>query len=189
MKCIAILAGLLAASLTCPVHAQDTPPRRLDLAVTYSAARSLKANTSQNFWLQGGSIELGVNAFHGLGIAVDITGNHAGSIGNSGVPLSLVTATFGPRYRWHAGHKLSLYGQALAGEANGFGSLFPATGNAQAGANSLALDIGGGVDLALSPRFAVRALQASYVRTQLPNAVDNLQNSVTLGAGFVLRFR
>jgi hypothetical protein len=79
----------------------------------------------ENFWMQGGSIELGANVWRGWGIAADLTGVHTGSIGSSSLPLSLVTITFGPRYRWHSDRRLSLFGQGIIGEANGFGSLFP----------------------------------------------------------------
>jgi hypothetical protein len=160
----------------------------IDLAVTYIGQRSLEASSSQNFWSQGGSIELGVNAWRGLGIAADVTGTHAGSIGSSGIPLSIVTATFGPRYRWHAQKKLSLYGEALLGEANGFRSLFPSSSGAQSSANSMALQIGGGIDYKISTHLAVRALDAGWLRTQLPNSTTNVQNSLRLGAGVVLRF-
>jgi len=170
------------------VQAQPPQPGRLDLAVTYIAQRSLKANTGQNFWMQGGSVELGADVWHGWGIAADVTGTHAGSIGTSGVPLALVTASFGPRYRWHAGHRLSIYGEGLVGEANGFRSLFPTPSGSQAGANSFASQVGGAVDIRLSDRFAVRVLDAAWSRTQLPNATDNLQNSLRLGAGLLLRF-
>jgi hypothetical protein len=170
------------------LRAQTPQPTRLDLSVTYAGEHSLKANTSQNFWLQGGSIELGANVWRGWGIAADVTGTHAGSIGTSGVPLSLVTVTFGPRYRWHADRRLSLIGQGLIGEVNGFQSIFPGTTGSQSGANGLATQVGGGADYRLSNRFAIRMLDASWSRTQLPNSTDNVQNTLCLGAGLVLRF-
>ena len=170
------------------LRAQSPEPRRLDLSITYIAERSLKANTSENFWMQGGSIELGANVWNGLGIATDITGTHAGSIGSSGPPLSLVTVTFGPRYRWHAGQHLSLYGEGLIGEANGFRSIFPTHSGSQADANGFAVQAGGGVDYRLSGRFVIRILDAGWWRTQLPNGTDNVQNNLRLGAGVVLHF-
>jgi hypothetical protein len=179
---------LLLLACTGWLRAQEPAPRSLDLAVLYLAERSLKANTSESFWMQGGSIELGANVARGWGIAADVTGAHAGSVAAGGPTLSLVTATFGPRYRWHAGGRVSLFGQGLVGEANGFRSLFPAVAGSQADANGLAIQVGGGLDLRLSGRFAVRALDAAWSRTQLPNATDNVQNNLRLGAGLVLRF-
>jgi hypothetical protein len=180
--CILLLSG------TGLLRAQGSQPKRLDLSITYIGERSLKANASENFWLQGGSIELGASVWRGWGIAADVTGTHAGSIGTSGLPLSLVTTTFGPRYRWHADRRVSLYGQALIGEANGFRSIFPATAGSQPDANGLAAQVGGGVDYRISDRFAMRVLDAGWERTQLPNSSDNVQNTLRLGAGIVLRF-
>ena len=178
----------LALSATALAHAQAVTRGSLDLGISYTAERSLKANTAQNFFTQGGSIELGANVSHGFGITANITGTHTSSVGGSGLPLSLVTATFGPRYRFHADRRLSIYGEALVGEANGFKSIFPASGSSQSSANGLALQLGGGIDYMLGHRYAVRLIDAAYVRTQLPNASDNVQNNLQLGAGFVLRF-
>ncbi len=179
---------ILLLSSTGLLHAQGSQPNRLDASISYIGERSLKANASENFWLQGGSIELGANVWRGWGIAANVTGTHTGSIGSSGLPLSLVTTTFGPRYRWHADRRVSLYGQALIGEANGFRSIFPATAGSQPDANGFAAQVGGGVDYRLSDRFAIRVLDAGWARTQLPNSTDNVQNTLRLGAGIVLRF-
>jgi hypothetical protein len=183
---IALCLSLLAGSVS--LEAQTQKPGRLDLAVTYASERSLKANTSENFWMQGGSIQIGANVWHGWGIAADVTGTHSGSIGTSGIPISLVTMTFGPRYRWHADRRLSFFGQGLIGEANGFHSVFPAQAGSQSSSNSLALQTGGGVDYTLSGLFAIRLVDAAWLRTQLPNSTDNLQNNLRLGAGIVIRF-
>jgi hypothetical protein len=148
----------------------------------------LKAGTSENFWVQGGSIELGANIVRGWGISANVTGTHAGSIGASGLPLSQVNTMFGPRYRWHANRRLSLYGEGLIGEANGFRSIFPTNTGSQPGANSLATQVGGGIDYSFSRRLAIRVFDAAWSRTQLPNSTDNVQNNLLLGTGVVLRF-
>jgi hypothetical protein len=176
------LAGLLLAA---PALAQQP---RVDLGVTYTAERSLRAATGQNFWMQGGAIELGANVWRGWGIAADVEGTHANSIGASGIPISLVTATFGVRYRMRAERKLSPYGEVLAGEANGFHSLFPSPFGSVTNANGLAVHVGGGLDYRWKTHVAVRLLDAAWVRTELPNATDNVQNNLRLGAGVVLRF-
>jgi predicted porin len=161
---------------------------KLDLAVTFIAERSLKSYTSNNFWSEGGAVELGTNTWRGVGIAAKVAGTHSVNIGSSSIPLSLVTVTFGPRYRWHSDHKLSIYAEGLIGEADGFNSLFPAPAGAQTSANSLAAQAGGGLDYKLSSRFAVRVLEAYWQHTQLPNGTNNIQNDFQLGAGFVLKF-
>ena len=180
------LLALLGAASS-PLSAQQTARTSVDLAVTFTAQRSLQVNTTQNFWAGGGSLELGANAFHGFGLAANITGVHTATVGSTGTPLSIVTAAFGPRYRWHDGHPISLYGEALLGEANALNSLFPAPAGAQADANSLAIRAGGGLDLRLSHHLEARLLEASWLRTQLPNSTGNVQNNLILGAGLVLR--
>lgn len=159
-----------------------------DFAATFIGQRSLKADTSQNFWMEGGSAEVGFNIMHGLGLAADYTGTYTSSIGSSGVPLTLSVIAFGPRYRWHAKKKVSVYGETLFGYANGSDSTFPAASGSVSTASSFALQLNGGLDYRLSSHFAVRALDVGYLRTSLPNAADNVQNTLRLGAGLVFHF-
>ena len=109
---------------------------------------------------------------------------------SAGAGLDMVTATFGPRYTWSPRHaRYELFGQGLAGVANGFNSVFPNVLGAQSVANSLAVKAGGGMNLNLKRHLALRLFEADYLRTQLPNSTNNAQNSLQLGAGLVLRFR
>jgi hypothetical protein len=118
---IALFMSLLAG--TGLLQAQAPIPSSLDLSVSYIGERSLTANTSENFWMQGGSIELGANVWRGWDIAANLTGTHTAQSEAVACPLSLVTTTFGPRYRCHADQRVSLNGQGLIGEANGFRSI------------------------------------------------------------------
>ena len=187
MRSLRISCLSLALAFAGAAAAQTRDPG-VDVGVTFNAARSLSAATGLNFWMEGGSAEFGVDAWKGFGFAANITGTHGSSIGTSGIPLSLITAVGGPRFRFHPAHRVSLYAEFLAGRANGFDSLFPMPGGAQSAASSLALQAGGGLDLMLNHRFGVRAIQASWLRTQLPNATDNIQNTLELGAGVVFHF-
>jgi peptidoglycan-associated lipoprotein len=167
----------------------------VDVAVTYNAVRANHV-TSESFWMQGGAVELQARFFHGLGLAARVEGVLAGASTTGAVPLNLVTAVFGPRYTVasHSG-RYTVFGEGLVGEANGFHSLFTEgsgpVGSVNAGvtssANALAVETGGGVDVRLNRRLAVRVLQGNYLRTQFPNATTNVQNSFSVGAGLVLR--
>lgn len=174
-------------------HGQAAQPE-MDLAMTYSAQRA-DLTTGSNFWPQGGSAELTSTFFHGLGVAADVTGTHSENISPSGTGLTLVTATFGPTYTWAQPHhgksswQWKFFGESLVGIANGVNSVFPNPNGPQTSANGLALQVGGGADLDLSRHFAVRLLQADWLRTQLPNATTNVQNSLQLSAGIVFRLR
>jgi hypothetical protein len=172
---------------------QDAPESRamprLEVAVLYDALLS-NVVRADRFWMQGGGIQIEGQFWHGLGAEADISGFHAQNANNAGVGLDMVTATFGPRYLWSpAHHRCSFFSHALVGEANGFNSIFPGVGSATSSANSLALQVGGGMDLAVKHGLLLRAFEADWLRTELPNADTNVQNNIRLAAGVVVRFR
>lgn len=191
---------LLAASLLltagvwaqAPATASAPGHQEVDLAVTYTVQHS-NLVSNPTFWQQGGSVELSTQTYRGFGIAANIAGTNVGDAANSGTGLTMVTAAFGPRYTWYrptgAGRKRSLavFGQGLIGEAHGFNSYFPTVAGSLTDYNSFALQVGGGVDIGLSRHFAVRAIQADWLRTQFPNSTTNVQNTFRVAAGIVLR--
>lgn len=189
----ALLMG--AMTLTAVALAAQTAPRptpgsgTVEVSVTYGAMLA-DVITAKSFWMQNGSIEVAGQLYHGLSAVADVGGMHTGNINSSGVSLDLVTATFGPRYTWMPTKKrYDLFGQFLIGEANGLHGLFPAMDGAKDSANSMALEMGGGMNLALSRRVTLRAFEVDWLRTQLPNSTTNVQNNVRLGAGIVFRLR
>jgi hypothetical protein len=172
-----------------PSDLRSHAAQEVDLAFTYAPMRSDLTNTTP-FWSQGGGFELSAGFYHGLGIAMDINGSHAGNAGGSGVSLNIVNTTFGPRYTW-APHlqRYSVFGQGLIGESHGFDSIFIDPAGAQTSANSFALEVGGGFDFNLSRHLALRPIEANWLRTQFTNGRSNVQNNLRLGAGVVLRLR
>jgi hypothetical protein len=159
----------------------------LELAFTYQGTLSDLVSGSR-FWMQGGSAQIHGQFYGGWGVVADISGAHIANINATGVGLDLVTATFGPRYTWRPAHtRYSVYGQGLVGEAWGRNSVFPNSAGAATTANSLAVKAGGGLNVDLTRHFALRAVEADYLRTQLPNSTNNAQNNLTLAAGIVLR--
>jgi hypothetical protein len=169
-----------------PFH---TSHQEVDLALTYAALHS-NLTTGTNFWQQGGTVELSAEVYRGLGVVANIAGGRASNINNTGVNLTTVTTTFGPRYTWSPRHrKLALFGQGLFGEAHGLDSIFPSiTGATTTDFNAFALQTGGGFDLRLWHHFAVRPIEADWLRTQFPNGTTNVQNNLRLEGGIVLRF-
>ena len=169
----------------------------VELAVTYTAerAKSIPGGSCSCFWLQGGSIELAAEVYHGLGFAFNVTGTYTNSIPSSSTGLGLLTTTVGPRYRHTLAPrssgmpgKISLFAEGLIGETHGFHGLFPDPAGALTSSLSFASQVGGGIDMRMSPRFAARVLEASWMRMQLPNAAASVQNDMRLGAGIVYRF-
>jgi hypothetical protein len=177
-----------------PLAAQEKPAAGLvrfplEMAVTYNATEN-KTIGGTDFLLQGGGVQIEGRLTPNFGVVADVDGGHIAAIGSTGVGLDLVTATFGPRLTWSpARGRYALYGQALAGEGFGFNSVFPATNGATSASNNLVLKMGGGMNLALTPRLAVRLFEADWLRTELPNTGSNVQNDLQIGAGVVLRIR
>ena len=197
---LAALAAGLGCLLSTPASYAQTgsslQPAVADLAVTYAASHSVHTGSENDFWLQGGAVEFDVRFFRGLGLTVSGIGLQVSSTNPQVAPLDLVTIVFGPRYTFLAKRRISAFGEVLAGEAHGFNSLFaygsgptsnPANGTTTS-ADSLALQTGGGVDVRLNRRFAIRAIQLDYLRTQLPNGGTNVQNNFRLAAGLDFRF-
>ena len=184
---IAAAVGMGAQSTAAPAAgAKGSHP--ISLAFTLDPVRA-NSIAKFNFWTVGGGAQVDGQLCKHLSLVADVEGSHASNINSTGVGLDLVTFTFGPRYTLapRAG-RYALYGQALAGEAKGFNGVFPASTGAKSSAGSMALLVGGGMNVAISPHVAVRAIEADWLRTQLPNSTTNVQNSLRLGAGVVVRF-
>jgi len=176
------------AQTPAPAPGHEINEHEVDLAVTYLSVRS-NLTPGQFFWQQGGDAELSATFYHGLGIAMNIAGSEAQNISGTGVDLDMVTATFGPRYTLNLPkRRLAVFAQGLIGISNAWNSVFPATTGATEDTNAFALQVGGGVDLRLNRHWAVRPVQADWVRTEFPNATTGVQNNLRLAAGIVYRF-
>lgn len=185
---IAVTMMAAAALLAQEKPAAASPLRfPLDVAFTYNATRSQTIGSTV-FWMQGAGMQIEGRFYRGLGAVADVTGAHIAAIGSTTVGLDLVTATFGPRYTWTLRQgKIAVFGQALAGTGIGFNSVFPGAAGASSTSFNLAVKTGGGMNVELSPHVALRAFEADWVRTELPNAGSNVQNNLQLGAGIVIR--
>jgi outer membrane protein OmpA-like peptidoglycan-associated protein len=139
------------------------------------------------FGVNGGYINAEYKLKPWLGIIGDFTGGHGNDISDLHQNLTLLTYMGGARVSFPHGRFVP-YVQMLAGEAHGSDSYFPTSSTYTTSADSLALSPGGGLDINLTPRIAIRAIQASYLRTTFPNGVDNEQNQLTLAVGVVMKF-
>jgi hypothetical protein len=165
----------------------EEQPARLEATLTYNPVLA-NVTIGDEFGMEGGSAQVQARLWRRLSAVADVAGLHTGNVNNSGVGLDLITATFGPRYTLTR-HRMVFFGQALVGEAHGLNGIFPTSTGANSTANSLALQIGGGINFPFTRHFAVRALDADWLRTQLPNATTNVQNNLRLGAGVVYRIK
>lgn len=158
------------------------------------AAKSHSTRTRDRWRCHSGGIELSTQLYHGLGVTANVAGTQTDNAASSGIELTLVTATFGPRYTYYRPlgserrHSLAVFGQALGGQAWGFNSFFLTASGGETDHISVAMQIGGGVDIGLTRHLGIRALQADWVRTQFPNGTTDVQNILRLGARVVFRF-
>jgi peptidoglycan-associated lipoprotein len=167
-------------------------PLRAELALGYSFLRSnAPPGGCGCFNLNGGRATFAWRVKPAqFALVGDVTVAHSGAISNSGEDLTLSTFAAGMRYKPQLGHtRLQPYGQALAGLAHSSGSLVQGSnpGAANAGA-AFAAHVGGGLDLRANHRFSVRLVEADYLLTTFDNGSNNHQNSLSLGAGIVVRF-
>jgi hypothetical protein len=84
---------------------------------------------------------------------------------------------------------MSFFGHALGGGSFARNGAFPAPSITVNKANSLAMQLGGGVNVSLSHRLSLRAIEADWLRTQISDNTTNVQNSLRIGAGIVIRLR
>jgi hypothetical protein len=184
--------ALPAASKTgITVGAPSHNRHQIELGVTYQAAgANLTFASPATFFMQGGQVDLSAQLYKGISAVGSFSGMHSGNSGQ-GVPVNLLVFAFGPRLttpRIGVKHPVRFFGQALGGGARGFDGLYPEASGPSTIADSYSLELGGGLDLELKRRrFDLRLLQVDWLRTGLPNATTDTQNTVRFGIGIVFR--
>jgi outer membrane immunogenic protein len=127
----------------------------------------------------GGSGQLEFNANRWLGVVGDLTGL---AVTKGQILAGTFSYLFGPRVNFSRG-KITPFSQVL------LGGLVATGGINQTGAvNHFALAVGGGVDIRVSPHFAIRPFQAEYFTTKFPDGINNRQDNFRFSAGVVFRF-
>jgi hypothetical protein len=184
-------AGLLSWGQQSTSGAQP-PQLSVDLGVTMAFERAYIAPGNCNcFWFKGGGADAAFTFWKGLGYAAAISGDHASNAA-PGIDVNKFTYLFGPRYtfsplarnqRLQSLRNTQAFGESLFGSVHAFNSSFPSGGGLRSSADSFAMQLGGGIQFPLARGFMLRALQADYARTSLPNNFSNYQNDLRLGFG------
>jgi opacity protein-like surface antigen len=187
----ALLVGVLTVKVP-RARAQEQQPSTprfqvtsTDLAITYTTEKAKVITPGGgNFWLQGASVNAAVTFFHGFGVATNLTADYVSRIA-PGVSLGKIAFMAGPRYTLHMGskHERRFFAEGLAGGVRGFDSVFPTASGFSDRASAFSMQVGGGMDVALSKHFALRAFEADWVRTLLPNNGANTQDQLRLAIG------
>jgi len=162
-----------------------TPP---SLSIAYSSVRAnADAGQCGCFFLSGGTAEFAVPSPYRVNLVADLSGATIASVNRSPRGLSLLAFTVGPGVSFSLG-RLQPFGHALIGGAHGFNSFFPYRApQSNVSGDSVALELGGGMDIRATPRLSIRLFQADYLLTRFPNGSTNKQNSLRLGAGISIR--
>lgn len=180
-----LLANAAGAQQT--VTDREAMPSRLDLAVGYNFIRANAPPADCGcFSMNGAFVGANYNLNRWFSLAAEGTAGHATKISSLGQNLTLTTFMGGPRVSWVHDRYIP-FAQFMAGGAHGSGSYFPSAGSSTSSSTGFALAAGGGLDLNLTERFAIRAVEADYLRTTFPNGINTSQNQLQISGGVVLR--
>ncbi len=183
------LSAVNAAAQTQTARTLSTP--RVEIAGGYSLLRS-ETVAGSGFNLHGGSVSIAANVNDWLGFVGDFGYYRNKSISTAGFGLNVASYTFGPRISYRGFEHFTPFAHQLIGAAHASGTLYTqgfASGTSTPGAvNSFAMATGGGLDYNLSRHIAVRAVQAEWLFTTLPNGASNRQNYTRFTFGAVFRF-
>ena len=214
MKSKRMLLGALALAMAIPAVAQSDSPK-VELTGEYSYFRynpSLSGLNNRN--LNGGGFDLSYFLRPAFGIKADVmfygsttltttfppTVTSAGIIpaGTYSANGTLKTYMFGPIIKGRLKH-FEPFGQFLLGvsHVNAYANLSKviagtpgATIAVQGNENPFTLAFGGGIDVPVNKKFAVRLADFDYVLTRLTNPLTrtNNQNNFRYAAGLQFRF-
>jgi outer membrane immunogenic protein len=140
------------------------------------------------FGLNGAGISGSWNVHGPWSLVVDASSEFTSSASSTGNSLTLTSFLAGGRFQlpepWLRGirrHRPQPFAQVLVGAAHA-GGLEAGVGDAS---YRFAARAGAGIDVPLSARFAIRAIQIDYFPTTFANATNNHQNNLMISVGIV----
>ena len=158
----------------------------------FNAATGVTVNINRHFGLFG-DVSLPVAGSIERSSLIDFTLGIPTPVFTSRETTKTTTALFGPRFFLRR-EKLTLFAHGLAGVVRtrssseySFGSLIGLPTERSSFAyseNHFAYGFGGGIDVNINRQFAIRVLQADYLRTQ----IEVRGNQLRLQTGVVIRF-
>jgi len=181
--------------------AQEIPKADVSLDYSYLRFNPDKNLPSQSFNLNGGGGSVTFNATSALGLKAEFFGYSANTntltipVGTPVLPRggtfttsgNMFTYLFGPQIKIRA-HHFQPFGEVLIGGAysNQYVNLFRQASivSAAPSKNAFAFSFGGGVDIPISRRFAIRPVEIDYLLTRFGNAlVTTNQNNFRYAGG------
>ena len=113
-----------------------------------------------------------------VGISADFSGAYGSPLGAS---FKIHTFMFGPIVRFTNKSRVTPFAHALFGGVHGSAS----AGGFGAGETDFSWAAGGGIDVGVNHRFAVRLAQADFLQTRIASLT---QNNFRYSAGIVIKF-
>jgi opacity protein-like surface antigen len=175
---ILILVTSILVLFSCFTEAQEQDHSKADIFVGYQFTHVALGHDINGFNLNGWNASVSGYFNKYLGISTDLSGGYGSPFG---VSSKTYTYLFGPIVRFPISPKLTPFGHVLFGGAHLNADGFGLSGSD----NSFSWAMGGGLDVNVSPRFAVRLAQADWLRTQF---VDSTQSNFRCSGGLVLKF-
>jgi hypothetical protein len=163
--------GLIALSAL-PIAAQQTPRIAVEAGYTFMRFDSSTIGYADYSNLQGANGSLTYNLTPRFGVIADV----AGEYGNH---LQVAGWLVGPQF-YHRFLSADLFAHVLFGQGQTrveIGTPVTNTGRA--------MGVGGGIDIPISERFSIRAIQADFINT---HTFDTSQNNLRFSTGLVFRW-
>jgi opacity protein-like surface antigen len=204
MKFRFFLAFAIALILSSVAMAQDNPKGEITGDYSYFRFNPGLPSLWNSQNLNGGGAQATLYLNKWFGVAADLQGygsyTQCAKPGNSfGVTgcaqANLFTYMFGPQIKYRAG-KMEPFAEVLLGGAHSNLYANACTklglcGSKSPSNNAFALAIGGGLDIAVSPKFAIRLVDADYELTRFGNNFtggNNSQSNFRFQTGVQFRF-
>jgi outer membrane immunogenic protein len=186
IEAIMLIGMALSLLFSLPSAAQDAP--RMEAGIDYSYVRTnAPPGGCGCIAMNGGDGWFAYNLTHSFAAVAQFSVQHASNIGGA-ADLTFNSYLFGPRYRRRVTRRVAPFGQVLFGGTHAGGTLAPGSSGIAGSPNAFAMTAGGGVDIEVRKRVAIRPAEVDYFLTRFDNAVNDHQNNFRFGAGVVLRF-
>jgi hypothetical protein len=154
------------------LHSQEIPRAQLFGGYSYLNFDSRPFGFANRSSINGYTISPAFNITYGIGVVAEVSGQY-------GPRINFRDVTIGPQFVYGRGNVV-FSGHALVGSTRSFVNVGAGERDRERG-----VLLGGALDLGISPRFAIRVLQADYVRSTL---FDGQQSSVRVSTGLVYRW-
>jgi outer membrane immunogenic protein len=166
--------------------AQDAP--RMAAGIDYNYVRTnAPPGGCGCISMNGGDGWFAYNLPHSFAAVAQFSIQHASNIAGA-ADLTFTSYLFGPRYGRRVTRRVMPYGQVLFGGTHAGGTLAPGSSGIAGSANAFAMTAGGGVEVEVRRRLAIRPAEVDYFLTRFANAVNDHQNNFRFSAGVVFRF-